>query len=186
MAKTHALAEEVDNSARPAADGTQWTVPELLLLCICCLYLLAYAWVTSRKEPFQMDEVLGWMVGSDPSFSHMIYSWDLGADGGGITFYLLERSWFHLFGNSDVSYRLFSASGFAVGFAATWVTARRLYSAGIVALAMCLTWLFSSILNSRYKWLAGRIIGNSAYNWSQIATVRRGEQHETVWLIVRR
>ena len=134
-------------AARESNFRIAWTIPEILMLCISSLYLLVYAWIASRGEPFWMDEVLGWMVGSDPSFRHMIYSWEQGADGGGISFYLLERLWFHLFGASDASYRIFSASGFAAGFAVTWIAARRLYSAGIVAVAMFVTWLFSSVLN---------------------------------------
>jgi hypothetical protein len=125
----------------------QWTLPELALLLGCLVYLLGFAWWAARGVPFWMDEVLGWMLGADPSLHHMILAWSQGADGGGISFYLLERLWFLLFGASDASYRLFSALGFTAGFGLTWIAARQLFSAALVAPAMVLTWLFSTTFN---------------------------------------
>ena len=149
------MAESIVQIGRQAESGEgvesrnagRWTPGELLLLSACVAYLLILARVASRGVPFWIDEVLGWMLGADPSLRHMLYSWNHGVDGGGIGFYLLERGWFWIFGASDASYRFFSAIGFAAGFCVTWAVARQLFSAGVVALSMILTWLFSSILN---------------------------------------
>ncbi|GAA3762234.1 hypothetical protein [Terriglobus aquaticus] len=87
--------------------------------------------------------MLGWMLLHDPSWSHMIYAWKQGADGGGFLFYLLGRGWFAIFGASDLAFRLFSATCFGAAFCITWAAARRFYSVGAVAFAMFNTWFFS-------------------------------------------
>jgi hypothetical protein len=107
------------------------------------LFTLTITYVLSRGRIFWEDEMLGWMLLRDPSWHHMVYAWRMGADGGGFTFYLTGRAWFHLFGPSDISFRLYSSTCFGLAFAATWAAARRYYSTGIVAFALINTWFFS-------------------------------------------
>src|SRR4051812_32638803 len=76
----------------------------LIFAGICLNYAIAILTTTGRL--FWEDEVLGWMQLKDSSWSHMIYSWKSGADGGGFSFYLTGRLWFHLFGASPLSFRL--------------------------------------------------------------------------------
>ena len=107
------------------------------------LLCLMIAYTFGRHRIFWEDEMLGWMLLRDPSWSHMITAWKLGADGGGFTFYLLGRGWFALFGASDLSFRLLSATCFGAAFCVTWTAARRFYSISPVAFAMFNMWFFS-------------------------------------------
>ncbi len=92
------------------------------------------------------DEMLGWMLLHDASWQHMIFSWKHGADGGGSLFYLTGRVWFKIFGATQLSFRLYSASCFALAFAIIWKAARRFYPVRTVAFAVATTWFFSSVL----------------------------------------
>ncbi len=95
---------------------------------------------------FWEDEMLAWMLLTDPSWHHMVAAWRMGADGGGFAFYLLGRAWLHLFGPSEVAFRLFSAVGFGLGFVLTWATLRRFYGRWVVAFAMFNTYFCSQPL----------------------------------------
>ena len=103
-----------------------------LCLTFCCWF--------GHGRIFWEDEMLGWMLLHDPSWRHLIAAWKMGADRGGFAFYLLGRAWFTLFGASDLSFRLISASCFALGFCVTWQAARRYYSTTPVAFALFTTW----------------------------------------------
>ncbi len=106
-------------------------------------FALAITCVLSRGRIFWEDEMLGWMLLRDPSWHHMLFAYNEGADGGGFLFYLLGRGWLHLFGPTELSFRLFSSTCFGLAFAATWAAARRFYGIGIVAFALFNTWFFS-------------------------------------------
>ncbi len=107
------------------------------------LFTLLVTIVLSRGRIFWEDEMLGWMLLRDPSWSHMVSAWRLGADGGGFLFYLTGRAWFHLFGASEMAFRLYSSVCFASALAVVWVAARRFYSTGFVAFAVINTFFFS-------------------------------------------
>ena len=92
------------------------------------------------------DEVLGWMLLIDPSWRHMIFSWNHGADGGGFLFYLTGRAWFRLLGASTLSFRLYTSACFATAFVLLWSAARRFYQPLTVAFAFGVTWFLSPVL----------------------------------------
>ena len=106
-------------------------------------FTLTITCVLSRGRIFWEDEMLGWMLLRDPSWRHMLFAYNQGADGGGFLFYLSGRGWLRLFGPSELSFRLFSSTCFGLAFAATWAAARRFYSIGVVAFALFNTWFFS-------------------------------------------
>ena len=95
---------------------------------------------------FWEDEVLGWLLLKDPSWRHVLFSWQHGADGGGALFYILGRIWFKMFGSSVASFRLFTATCFATAFALLWKAARQYYPVTCVAFAVCVTWFLSPAL----------------------------------------
>ena len=101
--------------------------------------------------------MLGWLLLRDPSWSHMVHAWNIGADGGGFSFYILGRAWFHLFGDSRLAFRLFSSTCFGLAFVVLWVALRRLYPTWIVALATSNTVFFSPPLTMHF--LEGRFYG---------------------------
>ena len=106
-------------------------------------FTLAITCVLSRGRIFWEDEMLGWMLLRDPSWRHMLFAYNRGADGGGFLFYLLGRGWLHLLGPSELAFRLFSSTCFGLAFAVTWAAARRFYGIGVVAFALFNTWFFS-------------------------------------------
>lgn len=87
----------------------------------------------SAGRIFWSDELFGWMLVADPSFRHMLASWQAGADGGGPLFYPLARGWFASFGPSELSFRMFSATGIAGGALAVWFAVRRSYPRSLLA-----------------------------------------------------
>ena len=121
------------------------------------LLTLAITIVNSRGRIFWEDEMLGWLLLRDPSWHHMIRAWNLGADGGGFSFYLLGRAWFRLFGDSALAFRLFSSTCFGLAFVATWAALRRVYTLPIVAFAVTNTLFFSPPLTMHF--IEGRFYG---------------------------
>jgi hypothetical protein len=92
------------------------------------------------------DEVLGWSMLRDRSWRHMFYSWLHGADGGGALFYITGRLWFLLFGDSNLSFRSYSATCFSIAFVIVWLLARRFYSLPAVAFGVLVGWFLSPTL----------------------------------------
>ena len=118
---------------------------------------LAITVVNSRGRIFWEDEMLGWLLLRDPSWHHMVRAWNLGADGGGFSFYLLGRAWFRLFGDSALVFRLFSSTCFGIAFVATWAALRRFFPIWIVAFATFNSLFFSPPLTMHF--LEGRFYG---------------------------
>ena len=113
--------------------------------------------VNSRHRIFWEDEMLGWLLLRDPSWHHMVRAWNLGADGGGFSFYVLGRGWFAVFGDSRLAFRLFSSTCFGLAFVALWAALRRVYPTWIVAFAAFNTMFFSPPLTMHF--LEGRFYG---------------------------
>ena len=139
-------------------------------LGVLLTFLVSYA--LGRHRIFWEDEMLGWMLLRDPSWTHMIHAWKLGADGGGFAFYLTGRGWFALFGPSENSFRCYAAAGFSLAFCATWVMARRYYGAVVVAFALLNTWFFS-------PWVVARMAEGRFYGLLTLSAAL------AVWLVVR-
>ncbi len=99
--------------------------------------------VLGRNRIFWEDEMLGWMLLTDPSWHHMIRAWKLGADGGGFSFYATGRLWLDLFGASAIAFRMYSAVCFGLAFVLNWFTARRFYGLWIVGIALFNTYFCS-------------------------------------------
>lgn len=109
-------------------------------------FTLLLSLVLGHGRIFWEDEMLGWMLLTDPSWHHMVAAWRMGADGGGFSFYVLGRLWLHLFGPSEAAYRSFSALGFGLGFVLIYATLRRFYGRWIAAFALFNTYFCSQPL----------------------------------------
>ena len=132
------------SAAEPTgADRLQMGWPDAVWISLGILFTLAISYVFGRGRIFWEDEMLGWMLLHDPSWHHMVQAWKMGADAGGFAFYLTGRAWFHVFGSSEVSFRMYSGADFAAAFVVLWVAARRYYGAGTVAFALFNTFFFS-------------------------------------------
>jgi hypothetical protein len=122
------------------------SAPDYWLLAFGACLIYAIMARSSLGRLFWEDEVLGWMLLTDPSWHHMILSWQSGADGGGFSFYLTGRLWLAVFGHSMLSFRMYSASGFAVALCLLWWSARRFYSVRTVTFAALVTIFLSPVL----------------------------------------
>ena len=126
--------------------ASRWCRADYFCVPLGALLTLTLAAAMGHNRIFWEDELLGWMMLRDPSWQHMLLGWLRGVDGGGILFYITGRLWFHIFGPSVLSFRMYSATGFAVAFAAIWAAARRFYPPSVVAFAVLITWFGSPVL----------------------------------------
>lgn len=130
-------------TASERQEGSRLSGADLLGMLLGLLLCQSISFIFARGRILWEDELLGWMLLRDPSWPHMIAAWKMGADGGGFGFYLTARAWFHLFGPSEISLRMYSATCLGLAFVVVWAAARRYYRFGIVAFAMFNTWFFS-------------------------------------------
>ncbi len=180
LAASHSIASGSTNAA--ASPGVLSRMDWLgmlggFLFCLICSYAFGY------KRIFWEDEMLGWMMVHDPSFRHMLTAWNLGADGGGMSFYLTCRAWFHLFGASELSFRFYSATCFGAAFVICWVTARRYFNTGVVALSLFSAWFLSPPLVSHLA--EGRFYGllmlaTASVAWLTLVKSRDGKTQPLV------
>ena len=111
----------------------------------------------SRGRIMWSDELFGWMLVTDPSFRHMLFAWNAGADGGGICFYLLARGWLDVFGRTVTAFRLFSAAGVGLSAAFSFGAARRFFPWSVAAGCVSLLWFTSDIV--LWQVMQGRFYG---------------------------
>ncbi len=133
---------------------------------------LIFSLALGHGRIFWEDEMLGWMLLTDPSWHHMVQAWKMGADGGGFAFYVTCRVWLHLFGPSEVAFRMYSAVCFGVAFVINWVVARRFYGCWTVGFALFNTYFCSPPI-------VLHLVEGRFYGLLMMATAL------TVWLAVR-
>jgi hypothetical protein len=126
--------------------ASRWSRKDYFFVPLGLLLTLTLAAAMGHSRIFWEDELLGWMMLRDPSWQHMLSGWLRGVDGGGFLFYITGRLWFHVFGPSVLSFRMYSASGFAIALAAIWAAARRFYPSGVASFAVLITWFGSPVL----------------------------------------
>lgn len=84
------------------------TPTHLALLALSLLAILLFSIHLSAARTLWYDELAAWNLLTDPSLSHMLQSWNRGADSGGLLFYLLGRP-LVLLGHHVLPIRLASA-----------------------------------------------------------------------------
>ena len=133
----------------PAAPGGRFRLllsADFAVIACGCALIFAICLLLGRGRMLWEDEMLGWVLLHDPSWRHMLTSWQAGADGGGLTFYVTGRLWFAIFGDSAVSFRLYSATAFAAAFAVLWVALRRYFHCIPLAVSMGAVWFIGPLL----------------------------------------
>ena len=104
VSKGSAETRDVDDSRLQVR--LQWTGWDLAGMAAGFLLALLIPVALSRGRIFWEDEMLGWMLLRDPSWRHMLFAYNQGADGGGFSFYLLGHAWFAVFGQPALGWRL--------------------------------------------------------------------------------
>jgi hypothetical protein len=127
----------------PGAAGAALTLPDFLCMSLGFAFTLVVSLVLSHGRMFWEDEMLGWMLLTDPSWHHMVQAWKMGADGGGFSFYVAARAWLHLFGPSEIAFRMYSAVFFGFAFVLTFLSTQRFYGRWIAAFAVFNTFFCS-------------------------------------------
>jgi hypothetical protein len=113
------------------------------VFALAAILIGGYGYLVSRDKIFWSDELFGWMLITDPSWTHMIWSWRAGLDGGGLGFYLLARLWVDVFGRTVLAFRAFSMMGCVAGLWCGWLVLRRYYRPEIAATVLFVVWFGS-------------------------------------------
>jgi hypothetical protein len=111
--------------------------------------LISSCIIIGGKKIFWNDELYSWFLLSDPSFLHM---WDAFSDQINNTpplYFLLGWPWAQLFGDSEISLRLFSAIGICLALIVVWVILRRFYSFWPVAIGLALVFCTSHLIQEQ-------------------------------------
>ena len=146
--------------SQPAPEiGRRYTLQLADYVGIACLVivLLATSYLRSRHTMFSADEIMTLFVLRRPTFHSMLEAWRAGIDSGGIWFYVLARPWIFFFGATEISLRLFSASGIAGAAAVTWPAARRYYS--VLPVGAAISFVFASTHVLRWQLACARTYG---------------------------
>ncbi len=119
--------------------------------------MMAMSYAHSANRMFWGDELMGWMVMREKTFLGMIHNWQLGLDSGSLFYIVFGRWWMELLSPSELSLRLFSATGMAVSFVIIWICARRFFSALIVACCVPIVYFLSESV--AWQFSNGRMYG---------------------------
>ena len=152
-----ARSKDTVNAMRAGQHATPFSLVDGLLILLGVGLTFAICLRLGAGRLFWEDEVLGWLMLKDPSWRHVLFSWQHGADGGGAFFYILGRAWFKVFGSSVMSFRLFTATCFSLAFALLWKALRQYYPVACVAFSVGVTWFLSPALVPHFA--EGRFYG---------------------------
>ena len=119
--------------------------------------LLILSYQQSRHRMFWGDEIMGDLVLNAGSWHAFLERWRAGIDSSGFWFYVFAKPWEWTFGRSEVSLRMFSASGICVAAGLLWAMARRYYSFAVVAAMVAVVFLDINVL--RWQLANGRCYG---------------------------
>ena len=108
--------------------------------------MLIMSYFQSRHRMFWSDELMGYLVIREHSFARMIHNWQLGLDSSSLFHMVCGRWWMELFGPTELSLRLFSATGMAASFVVLWKCARRFFSTALVACCVPFVYFLNPIV----------------------------------------
>ncbi len=159
------------------SSSRSWLV-SLSVISLAFIAISSYCYGISHARILWSDELFGWMLVSDATWRHMLYAWELGADGGGLAFYVLCRLWLGIFGHSALAFRAFSAANIFLAFVAMWFTLRRYYQPAFVAVGLFLVWFGSrtilwQMFQTRFYGLL--LAACAAVVWAQLRSAREAD-----------
>src|SRR5271168_3024087 len=94
---------------RAAATAYRRPILQIAVFIALTGYFAALCVYFSNRRMMWPDEFDGWNLLTDPSWHHMVQSWNRGADGGSLLFYALGRLLLSITGYHVLTMRLFSA-----------------------------------------------------------------------------
>jgi hypothetical protein len=130
---------------RPVALAFRRPILQLGVFGLLTLYFLSLCIYFSSHRMMWADEFDGWNLITDSSLHHMIGSWNLGADGGGVLFYGLGRLIVSVTGKHILAIRLFSAICLWGAAVLWWRILRQSFSDFPAFIAVLLIWFCDPI-----------------------------------------
>ena len=130
---------------RAVASAFRRPILQLGLFGLFTAYFLSLCIYLSNHRMMWADEFDGWNLITDSSFHHMIGSWNLGADGGGLLFYELGRLIVSVTGTDVLAIRLFSATCLWAAAVLWWRMLRQSFSGFPALISVLLVWLCDPI-----------------------------------------
>lgn len=115
----------------------EWLVPGAIaaVLVLWCVLI-------SPKKPVWFDEVITWIIATDPSPRHSIFNpVDVAP-----TYYIVAQLWRHIFGSSLLALRLLSCFGFSVAVFVSWAALRRSFTVASTAFALVAVFCTSALV----------------------------------------
>jgi hypothetical protein len=119
---------------------------ELLLQSGAIVSLLASCVIWSSKKQQWVDEIYTRTEVSDPSLPHLFHALQRMGTGEMPLFYLTAWPWARVFGNGDLSLRLYSSVAMCAAMIVLWRTLRQCWPARSVAFGVLSVWCGSSVL----------------------------------------
>lgn len=115
-------------------------------LLVSLVGVVLLSWRLSEARRLWYDEILAWNLLTDPSWRHVVDSWNHGADSGGLLFYALGRPLVFGFGHHVFPIRLASAVGLWMSGVLWWQMLRRRTSDLVAGFAVGLVFLGNATL----------------------------------------
>jgi hypothetical protein len=107
-------------------------------------YFVALCIYFSNRRMMWADEFNAWSLLTDPSWDHMLRSWNRGADGGSLFFYTIGKLILSVTGYHVLVMRLFSAFCLWVAAVLWWRMLQRRFSSFPALIAVLLIWFCDS------------------------------------------
>lgn len=129
------------------------------------------------NRPFWSDEVLSWLIASDPSFAHGMAALAGGVDTNAPLVHLLFRGVGQLFGPTAVVYRLTSLAAMALTIVGLYLTLRRSVKASAAAFG-CLSFAALPIVIAHTTEARFYAFELAAAAWTNLLIARRGDRSQ--------
>jgi hypothetical protein len=119
---------------------------EYLVPLLASVSLLISCAIASPKKYFWNDELLSYYLLTDPSLPHLMTAWGDTFNQSPPLYFILGWFWAKVFGNTDLSLRLFSSLAICVTLTLVWIVLRRTYNFWLASIATLSVFSFSDLI----------------------------------------
>ncbi|GET35667.1 glycosyltransferase family 39 protein [Microseira wollei] len=119
---------------------------EYIVPLLASLSLLISCAIASPKKYFWNDELLSYYLLTDPSLPHLMNAWGDTFNQSPPLYFILGWFWAKVFGNTDLSLRLFSSLAICVTLTLVWIVLRRTYNFWLASIATLSVFGFSDLI----------------------------------------
>ena len=158
---------------------------EYLVPVLVTVSLIVACAIASAKKTFWNDELLSFYLLNDPSFTHMMIAWGDTFNQAPPLYFILGWVWAKLFGNTELSLRLFSSLSISVAFTLVWITLRRTYNFWAVSIGTLSVFCLSELIlyhNVEVR-MYGLFAAVCALGLLQFDAINRTEKYSTKLLV---